>query len=164
MIVTADIDANRHIYTDEGCRISNSLIGISGDTVLEIMRLPEKTAPGAARTLVKDGATLKSVISQDPMHAVADLKDQLTGAITTVDTAGKELDTTLVHINRILGNNEQSINNVIQGADKTLTLLQKTLHNVDNIIGDPVTQDGRSSRLCRTCRRSSRRRSTPRKA
>ena len=53
VLVTAKIDASRKLYEDEGCRISSSLIGIGGDTVLEIVRLPKSAAP---RTPIADGA------------------------------------------------------------------------------------------------------------
>ena len=74
------------------------------------------------------------------MRVVADLKDDLTRTMSTVDTAGQQLNTTLSRINNLLGKNEDNINNIITSAHETLQLLKKTLQNTDNIIGDPATQ------------------------
>jgi phospholipid/cholesterol/gamma-HCH transport system substrate-binding protein len=137
VIVTAKIYTSRRIYQDEACRISSSLIGIGGDTVLEIVPLPKSAAP---RTPVADGAELRGLPSQDPMRVVADLKDDLKRTMSTVETAGQQLNTTLTRIDNLLGKNEDRISHIISSADETLQLLKKTLQNTDNIIGDPATQ------------------------
>ena len=49
VLVTAKIDANRRIYRRRGLPHRNSLIGIGGDTVLEIVRSPETPRPHARR-------------------------------------------------------------------------------------------------------------------
>jgi phospholipid/cholesterol/gamma-HCH transport system substrate-binding protein len=75
------------------------------------------------------------------MRAVADLKNDLSQAIRTVDSAGQQLDKTLKSINKILGTNEDRITRIIDNADETLKLLHKTLESTDNIIGDAATQE-----------------------
>jgi phospholipid/cholesterol/gamma-HCH transport system substrate-binding protein len=135
VIVALKIDGNRKLYRDEVCRISNSLMGLGGDTVLEIVRAP---APEAQRTpLPTSGAEMPSGTTQDPLRAVSDLKDELVHTLGQVGVASGDLHVTLTRINNLLGTNEQRINHIIAEADETLQILRTTMTNANDIIGDP---------------------------
>ena len=71
VLVTAEIDRARKIYTDETCRISNSLIGIGSDTVLEIV---PGLAPGKTRTPLGSGGDR---VPEPAARAVAQESDRV---------------------------------------------------------------------------------------
>ncbi len=134
VVATLKIDADRRVYHDEVCRIVSSLIG--GDAVLEFVR----SAEGGAHTPVADGETIQGSVASDPTRAIVNLEQSLGETMGRVNRASDALGRTFERIDELLGTNQQRINHVIASTDETMKILNTTLHNANDIIGEPETR------------------------
>jgi phospholipid/cholesterol/gamma-HCH transport system substrate-binding protein len=135
VIVTAQIDADRRLYRDEVCRVTNSLMG--SDTVLEFVH---STKPNLPHTPVDIREPIDGVVGSDPTRAFGELQKSLDRTVNTVESAGTELQQTLHRVNALLANNEQRIDNIMKGADETLQIVKTTMTNANDVLGDPQTR------------------------
>lgn len=131
VIVTASIDANRRLYHNEVCQILSSLV--MGDTALEFER---SNLPSLPKTPIEDGETIDGMMAEDPGRAIASLQQGLSQTMRSVGGASRDMQMVLVRVDKLLEANEQRITKVIAQADDTLQILQKTLINSNEILGD----------------------------
>jgi phospholipid/cholesterol/gamma-HCH transport system substrate-binding protein len=138
VLVTAEIDRERKIYSDEACRINNSLIGIGADTVLEIVPGPN---PTKARMPISNNGEIEGLPAQEPARVLADLQQGLRDSMSEVQRAGRDLHETLTKVNKVLGDNGDTLSRIITRTDTALESMQKTFDYTNDIIGDPATRD-----------------------
>jgi phospholipid/cholesterol/gamma-HCH transport system substrate-binding protein len=132
VLVTAEIDGKYQIYNDEVCQSVSSLL--TGDAALEFARVPNFKGP---RVAVQPGETLQGGVAQDPTRAIANLQENLTHTIGSVDAASKDMGKVLGRVDRLLAANEERITKVIAQMDETLKVMKDTLTNANGILGDP---------------------------
>ena len=136
VLVTVSIDASRRLYHNEVCQIMSSLV--MGDTALEFARSNLTSLP---KTPIEDGETIDGVMSEDPGRAIASLQQGLSQTMSSVGGASRDMQLVLVRVDKLLEANEQRITKVIAQADDTLQVLQKTLTNTNEILGDAKVRD-----------------------
>jgi phospholipid/cholesterol/gamma-HCH transport system substrate-binding protein len=137
VIVSAKIDGNRHIYHNEACRLTRSLV--LGDVALEFA--PNPSAPPTAQpTEIVGGEVIRGQMDQDLSESVTKLEPKLDRTMDSMIAAGNKLQATLDQLNRMLKDNETAISSVVQQADRTLATVQKTLENANDVVGDPKTR------------------------
>jgi phospholipid/cholesterol/gamma-HCH transport system substrate-binding protein len=136
VIVTVRMDRGRKVYHNEVCRATSALL--IGDSALEFMFSPDPALP---KTPIEDGETIDGVVTQDPTRAIANLQQNLTQTMASVDVASKELGTVLNKLGALLDENSKRITKVVAEADKTLEIVQKTLTSANDVIGDAKTRD-----------------------
>ncbi len=139
VLVTAEIDSNRHIYQNEVCRAASSIL--MGDATLEFVK------QGPAKPddpFVLSGGTLEGQSSSDAMRSIAGLQRDAATALGTVDAAGRKLQSSLDrvnglidHIDQLVVDNKGPLTAIVQKTDKTLDLLQQALASSNDILGDP---------------------------
>ena len=132
VIVTADIDKDRHVYKDEECRAVSSLL--LGDSSLEFVHL-RGTPPD--RTPIEDKAVIQGEIGPELTSSIAGLQEKVAKTLDTMDKAGQDMHSVLGRVDRLLATNEDKINHVIDETGETMKLLQSALIASNDILGDP---------------------------
>ena len=132
VIVTAEIDRDRHIYKDEECRAMSSLL--LGDSSLEFVHL--RGTPHD-RTEIKNGEIIQGEIGPELTSSIAGLQDKVAKTLDTMDKAGQDMRSVLGRVDRLLGTNEDKINHLIDETGETMKLLQSALAASNDLLGDP---------------------------
>ena len=133
VIVTAEIDDNRHLYSNEQCKAASSLL--MGDASLDFVRIPNFQGE---KSEIKSGAILDGHVGQDVTGSIAGLQKQAAQTLITFDAACRDMHNVLTRVDRLVETNEQRIAHMIDEADATMQLLQKTLTASNDLLGDPV--------------------------
>ena len=136
VIVTAEIDKDRHVYKDEECRAMSSLL--LGDSSLEFVHL--RGAPHD-RTPIENGAVIQGQIGPELTSSIASLQDRAAKTLDTMDKAGQDIRTVLGRVDRLLATNEDKINRIVDETSETMKLLQTALANSNDILGDPKLRE-----------------------
>jgi phospholipid/cholesterol/gamma-HCH transport system substrate-binding protein len=135
VIVTAEIDKDRHVYRDEECRTVSSLI--LGDASLEFVRL--RNAVGD-HTPLQNNDVIQGQIGPELTSSIAGLQDRAAKTLDTLDKTGQDMRSVLGRIDRLLATNEDKINHLIDETGETMKLLQSALAASNDIVGDPKTR------------------------
>ena len=136
VIVTLDIESNRHVYRDEQCKVVTP--ALMGDTSLEFVRTAN--FPGE-KTEIKEGEVLQGQMASDMTGSIAGLQRQAAQTLDTLTTASRDIDKLAVRVDRLVETNEERITRMIAEADETMQLLQKTLIASNDILGDPKLRE-----------------------
>jgi phospholipid/cholesterol/gamma-HCH transport system substrate-binding protein len=140
VLITAAIDNGIELFTDEIVQIKS---GFLGNADLEFV---PGARPPAQRVPVRQNDLLMGSISVDPMQALANLEGNLNHAASSLADAGSEVGKLAKGINDLLDVNDDKITRIIDETDETMRLFQKTLRNMDDVIGDDkVKQDLKNS-------------------
>jgi phospholipid/cholesterol/gamma-HCH transport system substrate-binding protein len=136
VIVTADIDRDRHVYRDEECLAVSSLL--LGDTSLEFVHVPGTPHD---RTPIEAGAIIKGKTGPDMTGSITGLQKQAVRTLDTMDKAGQDLHVALSRIDRLVASNEDKFTRLLDETDETMKLLKQTLIASNDIVGDPKLRD-----------------------
>ena len=86
VIVTAEIDRDRHLFDNEQCKAASSLL--MGDASLEFVRMPNFHGEKAE---IKDGAVLQGQMGQDMTGSIAGLQRKAERTLDALSKAGEDL-------------------------------------------------------------------------
>jgi phospholipid/cholesterol/gamma-HCH transport system substrate-binding protein len=136
VIVTAEIDRTRQIYSDEQCRVATSLL--MGDASLEFVRAVNYQGEKAP---IDNGAVLQGQVAPDMTRSVAGLEKQAAQTLETLNTAGSDMHSVLTRVDRLVAANEERITHMIAETDETMKQLQKALLASNDILGDPKLRE-----------------------
>ncbi len=134
VLITASIDHGIELFRDEVVRIKSGLLG---DAELEFVPGPNKVVQ---RVPVQPGDLLVGSVSVNPLQSFANIEGNLNKAAESLTVAGTEVGKLAKNLNDVLGNNQDQIGKIIHETDDTLQLFQKSLVNLDDIIGDTETK------------------------
>jgi phospholipid/cholesterol/gamma-HCH transport system substrate-binding protein len=165
--VTAEIRSDVKLYRSEVPQVTGSLLG--GDVVIQFVRrtrpstsepppgaVPEtqtadppadksgaapKAPAGQGEVLIGEGDYLEGVVSPSPVQVITNLEGNLATAVDSLSNAGDEVAKVATSINRLLAGNEEKIDHIIDGMEATLGSFQKTLDNIDDVIGKPEVRE-----------------------
>ena len=132
VIVAADIDSNRTLYSDESCAVTNSLL--TGDAVLEFVR--ETNLP-AQREQVKPGEELLGQKAPNMTNSLAGLQKQAAQTLDALNTAGHDMHEVLTRVDRLVARNEDRIDQMIGETSEMMQLAKKALVASNDLLGDP---------------------------
>ncbi|MGO9115464.1 MAG: MlaD family protein, partial [Thermoguttaceae bacterium] len=136
VIVTAEIDRDRRLYSNEQCKATNSLL--MGDATLEFVRTAN--FPGE-KVPIENGAVLQGQMAPDMTGSIAGMQRQAAQTLDTLNTAGRDIDKLATRVDRLVEMNEERITRMIAEADETMKLLQKALIASNDILGDPKLRE-----------------------
>ncbi|HLA84725.1 MAG TPA: MlaD family protein [Thermoguttaceae bacterium] len=108
--------------------------GLLGDAEIEFY-IPHGKKP--SKEFLSAGATLRGSRMMDPMTSVANLEQNLSGAIQSVSQASDSLGQTLNKINTMLDENQQHINSIMERTDDTLAMVKDTASFTHELMSDP---------------------------
>ncbi len=161
--VTAEIRNDVKLYRSEVPQVTGSLLG--GDVVIQFVRRarpPSSEPPPETRTadppggksaaatkapaaqgevLIGEGDYLEGVVTPSPVQVITNLEGNLATAVDSLSNAGDEVAKVATSINRLLAGNEDKIDHIIDGMEATLGSFQKTLANIDDVIGNPEVRE-----------------------
>lgn len=136
VIVTVDIESNRHVSSDQQCKVVAP--ALMGDTSLEFVRIPNFHGE---KVEVKPGEILQGQTASDMTGSIAGLQRQAAQTLDTLTTAGRDIDRLATRVDRLVETNEERITHMIGEADETMQLLQKALIASNDILGDPKLRE-----------------------
>lgn len=131
VLITAAIDKGIELFTDEVVQIKS---GFLGNADLEFV--PGNRQP-AQRVKVQPRDMLLGSLSVDPLQALANLEGNLNQAAGSLADAGDEISKLAKSVNGLLDVNDDKITRIVDETERTMKLFQKSLENVDDVIGDP---------------------------
>ncbi|HUY89316.1 MAG TPA: MlaD family protein [Pirellulales bacterium] len=134
-IVTAEIEANRKLRTDEYCRINNSLLG---DAVLEFVDKDPENTPDE---FIANGDYLEGTVRMDPLQIVAKLEGNLSEALSSVGHTSDDIGMLARRLGDLLGNNDEQFSRIVAKTEQTLDQLQTTIASTDDVLRDPVMKE-----------------------
>ncbi len=132
VIVTVDIESNRHVSSDEQCKVVTP--ALMGDTALEFVRIPNFRDEKAE---IKEGAVLQGQMASDMTGSIAGLQRQAAQTLDTLTTASRDIDKLATRVDVLLAKNEDRIDHMIGEADEMMQLAKKALVASNDLLGDP---------------------------
>lgn len=133
VIVTAEIENDRPLYSDEQCKVTSSFP--MNDAALEFVKNPNFS--GAKVPIQNLPSPLPGTMAPDMTGSIAGLQRQAAETLDTLNTAGRDMHNVLTRVDRLVATNEERITRMIAEADETMQLLQKALIASNDILGDP---------------------------
>ena len=133
-IVTLNIDGDRKLRHNEVFRVVTSLLG---DSVVDLV---PSINPHAPDTFIVDGEMLDGKVASDPIQAVGNLESSLSTAIGSVADTSAKLGDVVQRVGDMLERNETKIDSVVEKLDKSLTTIETTMANANDVIDDPQTR------------------------
>jgi phospholipid/cholesterol/gamma-HCH transport system substrate-binding protein len=144
VIVTADIDQDRRLYTNEQCKATSSLL--MGDATLEFVRTANFIGEKAE---IQNGAVLQGQLAPDMTSSIAGLQRQAAQTLDTLNTAGRDIHEVLTRVDGLLAKNEDRINHMIGDADEMMQLAKKALLASNDLLGDPKLREDLKQTIAR---------------
>jgi len=136
VIVTAEIDRDRHLFSNEQCKATSSLL--MGDATLEFVRVANLEGEKAE---IKEGAVLQGQMAQDMTGSIAGLQKKAERTLDTLSKASEDLDSLANRVDRLLAKNEERINRMITDADEMMQLAKQALSASNDLLGDPKLRE-----------------------
>jgi phospholipid/cholesterol/gamma-HCH transport system substrate-binding protein len=130
VIVTADIEKDRHLYSDEQCEVTNSFP--MNDAALEIVKMGDaKDAPE-----LQYGANMPALEStQDMTSTLADMQGKASAALDAMTRAGQDVHE-LLGDRKFQADIKQTVEKMpvaVDRVEKTFASLQHGIHNIDGL-------------------------------
>ena len=139
--VTIGLNKNRKIYTNEECRIRQSMI--MGEASLEFVKIRGYTGKveewDPAKPLVGGG-------SSDLMSGFGNIEGDLSKIIQNVAGAAEQLGTFVDRINTAIGTPEEfqvrqeKFEAIVEETRQTMASMRKTTDGISNFVNDPQVQ------------------------
>ena len=133
VVVTAEIDAPRTIYTRERPQIGKSLLG---DAFIEFIRDPS----GELGPALEPGVTIVGTVVADPLQFIGNIEGSLSTAITSVARTSEEIGSLSRRINDLLISNDEQLVRIVTKAEQSLDGIQQAVNSANGLLGDPKLQ------------------------
>ena len=134
VLVTANVDGSVELFRDEAVRINSGLLG---DAELDFVPGPRR--PGQ-RVKIQKGDLLAGSVAVDPLQAFANIESNLSRAADSLAGAGDEVGKLAKNVNDVLGTHREELSQIIGETNDTMKLFQKSLKNIDDVVGDEKTK------------------------
>ena len=141
--VTINLDRQRTIYTDEECRVRQSVI--VGDASLEFVKKPNFTGPRREIDPTSD-PYLVGVVSSDLMSGFGNIEGDLTKAIQNVAEAAEQMSGFIERLNGVIGSPEEfgvrqaKFEAIVEETRQTMTSMRQTSDGISQFVTDPEIQ------------------------
>lgn len=139
VVVKMQIDGKYKLHRGEVCRLNTSLLG---DAILQFV-------PGAVLSteFIQNGDYLEGSYNSSPLQAFGGIEGDLNQAISSISTAGREINRLATYLNEFVVNNDEQLNRIvgkteltIDQAGLTLSDFRKTAQDFNSLIGDEDTR------------------------
>ncbi len=141
--VTAEINDGVKIWKNEGVRVATGLLG---DSELQVVPLPDASLPKAP---VQPGEAISGLPSVNPVDSLSSLQSDFTLLAHSLSGTSDEVRKLARDLDRLIGNDNEQFNRLLNKTERSLDSLNKTMGNVDSIIGDPQTRDNLRESIAR---------------
>lgn len=127
--VVAEIREHR-LRRDSRPRAYRSLLG---DAAIEFL-------PGSAATYLEEGARIEGEIAPGITQVAQNLEQRLAVALESITATTQEWQGVGQRMNRLLEANEEKLTAALDRAVVTLEGFNRTMQDIDAVVGDPATQ------------------------
>ncbi|MDR0326801.1 MAG: MlaD family protein [Planctomycetaceae bacterium] len=141
--VSISLDKRRKIYTDEECRIRQTVI--TGDTSLEFAKRPNYV--GKVEQITTDSVPyLVGISSSDLLSGFGNIEGDLTKVVHSVADAAEQIGGFMERLNNAIGSPEdfgvyqEKFSAVVEETRQTMASVRQTTDGINHIVGDPDIQ------------------------
>lgn len=131
VMVTLKVDRKYMPRSNEICRITSG--SLLGDALLEFV--PGERPTGEV-TVLADKAVIEGSAANNPLEVFMNLESKLTGAIGTMDQAGREVGTLAHNANEMLVGNQGQFQRILQKSELALDRFDNAMLAVNNLVAD----------------------------
>jgi ABC-type transporter Mla subunit MlaD len=139
--VTISLDRLRKIYTNEECRIRQTVI--TGDASLEFVKMLNYTGE-VKEWDPKTMPYIVGVASSDLMSGIGNIEGDLSKAIHNVAEAAEHLGTFVERLNSSIGTPEEfqaRFGSIVDETRQTMASLKQTTDGISRFVNDPAIQN-----------------------
>lgn len=135
VIVTAAIDYDKRVFSDEVCQLARNVMG---DSRLEIVAGPRENAP--PRQLAA-GDELGGAVIADPMQAVGRMEGDIHNTFQSVGDASASLNRFVAKLDAFMGpaadmpDQRMQLRTVLQKMSETLDSIKRAADNANDLLG-----------------------------
>jgi phospholipid/cholesterol/gamma-HCH transport system substrate-binding protein len=157
--VTVAVDQDYKILRSDTVRIAVSLLGdaelqvvpgADADKQTNVRAPPAERDPRRgqfvpiadkadkqANTPVEPGETIHGNVANNPLQSMSNLEPEMSRAARSLTTASDQVNKLAADIDKLVGNNNEQFDRLLNKTERSLDMLQKTMASLDSIIGDP---------------------------
>lgn len=128
VVLTLWLDDKYKLRRSEVCELHTSVLG---DAVLEFV-----PGTGSSNEYIHAGDYLEGVVGSNPLDALGGMQGELSQAVGSISTAGREIGRLAVYMNEFLVNNDEQLNRIVDKTESALDSFQKTSLDLDSLVGD----------------------------
>ncbi|WP_146429720.1 MlaD family protein [Blastopirellula retiformator] len=132
VLVTLKIDRKYMPRSNEVCRIASG--SILGDALLEFV---PGERPTQEVTVLQDKAVIEGLVANNPLDTLRNLEGQMATALTTMDSAGREVGALAHNANEALLNNRDRFERIMQKSELALDRFDTAMLAVNDLVADP---------------------------
>jgi phospholipid/cholesterol/gamma-HCH transport system substrate-binding protein len=115
-------------------------------TVAQLQAVPPPPAPPA--TPVQPGETIQGAVGANPTQEFAKLETDMSTVSKSLSAAGDEVRQLAHNINGMIGNGDSDrLKRLVDKTEASMDAMQRTLNDVDKIVGDPQMQSNMKKSL-----------------
>jgi len=130
-LITINVNADKHVKTNETARIQTSLIG---DAVIEFS--PDGPSEGAQQ-VEPGGPPLEGMFNPSALDLMANLQGDLKKTIIRLGSAGEEVAKLANQLNTVLGDQDvERLGRLVASLEEAVGEFASVMSNVDDIVGD----------------------------
>ncbi len=138
VIISAELNDDIVLRANEVARLASGLLG---DSELQFAGVAQAAEGESKPGVIQPGAVLQGQVNGNPLNALNDIQPQLDRVVVSMTGAGDEVQKLAKNLNRLLVNNDEQLNRIVRKTEITIDLLQHTLKNVDDVVGDTELRD-----------------------
>ena len=142
VVVTARIDGDRRLSSNEVCRISRGAI-LGGDAVLEFV--PTSVSVPSAE-VYRDGEYLDGIVARDPLSAMdsatsvlemlSGLEEDVRLTLVAIETAGRRVGDVSQSLNSVVENNRDQVDRILARAEGAMERFESAAAAVDELVSN----------------------------
>ncbi len=130
-LITINVNAEKHVKTNEVARVQTSLIG---DAVIEFSPVGSSED---AQIVQPGGPPLHGMYNPSPMDFIANLQGDLKQTIVSLGDAGNEVAKLADQLNTVLGDQDvERLSRLVSSLEVAVGEFGSVMSNVDDIVGD----------------------------
>lgn len=128
VVLTLRLDDKYKLRRSEVCELHTSVLG---DAVLEFV-----PGPNASNEFIHSGDYLEGIVGGNPLDVFGGMQGELSQAVGSVSTAGREIGRLAVYINEFMISNDEQLNRIVDKTELALDSFQKMSTDLDSLVGD----------------------------
>jgi phospholipid/cholesterol/gamma-HCH transport system substrate-binding protein len=141
VVVSAQIDSERKLRSNEICRIKS---GILGDASLEFIQ--SRNAQASPIAVYRDGDYLDGMVANDPqsvmesastaLQTIVNLESEVRTALDSIQVAGQQVGAVAEGMNSLVANNSEQFQRILVKGEKAMDRLDLAFTAVDRFLND----------------------------
>lgn len=86
---------------------------------------------------IREGDYIEGAVAPNAFQVIGNLEGDLSNALGSLSTAGNEVGKLAGSLNKLMTDNDEQLNRIVNKTETTLDTLERTLGYVDDVMGDP---------------------------